>query len=113
MENVNLCLKVYHLEPLIEAIHARSIVVTNDTNSTPAERAVIADLERRAVLLHDAIKAEAAAKDAREAYNRHVQRARYCNRHPDKAAVEPVTEPVEAVTEPTSNSTATLSKRPA
>ena len=113
MENVNLCLKVYHLEPLIEAIHARSIVVSNDTNSTPAERAVIADLERRAVLLHDAIKAEAAAKEAREAYNKHVQRARYCNRHPGKAAAEPTTEPVEGVTEPMTNSTATLTKRPA
>ena len=113
MNNVNLCLKPFHLAPLIEAIHARSIVLSNDTNSTPADRAVIADLERRAVLLHDAIEAENAAKAAREAYNRHVQRARYCNRHPDKAAVEPATEPVEAVTEPTSNSTATVTKRPA
>lgn len=113
MENVNLCLKPHHLKPLIEAIHARYIVLSNDTNSTSEEKAVIADLERRAVLLHDAIKAEDAAKDAREAYNRHVQRARYCNRHPDKAAVEPVTEPMEAVTEPTSNSTATVTKRPA
>lgn len=110
MENVNLCLKVYHLEPLIEAIHARSIVVTNDTNSTPAERAVIADLERRAVLLHDAIKAEDAAKEAREAYNRHVQRARYCNRHPDKSTEATVSEAVEGAQEQTS--TAIPTKRP-
>lgn len=110
MNNVNLCLKPFHLAPLIEAIHARSIVLSNDTNSTPADRAVIADLERRAVLLHDAIKAEDAAKEAREAYNRHVQRARYCNRHPDKSTEEPVSETVEGAQEQTS--TAIPTKRP-
>lgn len=107
MENVNLCLKVYHLAPLIEAIHARSIVLANDTNSTPAERAVIADLERRAVLLHDAIEAENAAKAAREAYNRHVQRARYCNRHSVKTTEETVSEAVEDAQEQTSTATPT------
>lgn len=110
MNNVNLCLKPFHLAPLIEAIHARSIVLSNDTNSTPEERAVIADLERRAVLLHDAIKAEDAAKEAREAYNRHVQRARYCNRHPDKSTKETVSEAVESAQEQTS--TAIPTKRP-
>ena len=113
MENVNLILKPYHLPALIDAVKARRRVLENDTSATADEKAIIADLERRADLLHVAITSEAAAKDAREAYNRHVQRARYCNRHPDKAAVEPVTEPVEAVTELTSNSTATLTKRPA
>jgi len=110
MNNVNLCLKPFHLAPLIEAIHARSIVLSNDTNSTPEERAVIADLERRAVLLHDAIKAEDAAKEAREAYNRHVQRARYCNRHPDKSTEETASEAVEGAQEQTS--TAIPTKRP-
>lgn len=107
MNNVNLCLKPFHLAPLIEAIHARSIVLSNDTNSTPAEKAVIADLERRAVLLHDAIEAENTAKAAREAYNRHVQRARYCNHHSDKTTEETVKEAVEDAQEQTSTATPT------
>lgn len=109
MENVNLCLKPYHLAPLIEAVHARAVVIFNDTTSTPAERAVIADLEKRIELLFDAITAENTAKAAREAYNRHVQRRRYVNHHNDKAIVEAVTEPVESEQEP--RSTATIAKR--
>lgn len=104
---VNLCVLSSQLAPLIEAVHARAVVVSNDSNSTPEEKAALTDLEERIELLYDAIAAEGVAKAAREAYNRRVQYAQY----DDNAAVEAVIEPVESKQEP--RSTATVAKRPA
>lgn len=102
MENVTLTLKPYHLPALIDAVKARRRVLENDTTATADEKAVIADLERRADLLHIAITSEATAKAARQAYNSHVQRARHMNRQQKQNAQEAPQEPPQATQETTS-----------
>ena len=109
MENVNLVLKPYHLNALLDAVKARRLVLENDTTASPTDKAVISDLERRADLLHVAITSEATAKAARRAYNDHVKRARYMNRQQKQNAQEAPQEPPQATQETAS---ATIAAKP-
>ena len=99
MDNINLTLKPFHLPALIDAVKARRLVLENDTTASAKDKAVIADLERRADLLHVVVTSEATAKAARRAYNDHVKRARHMNRQQKQNAQEAPQEPPHATQE--------------
>ena len=116
MQNISLSLKPYHLAQLREAVRARAMIVSADTDSTVTDKAVCADLEERVNLLARAVATEQAAKEARRAYNCHInstpepngRRKRLENR------TQETTPKDNAVreSEPTSTSSADVVKRP-
>lgn len=77
MEDFSLIVKAFHVPVMRDAVRAYSKTIQADSESTPAQKAVAADLEQRVTLLATAITTEQAAKEARRDYHCYVHK-RHC-----------------------------------
>lgn len=68
MQTISLILRADHLPELIEAVHARALIVETDLSASKEQKATAADLERRVELLHDAVTKQDEAEAAWATY---------------------------------------------
>lgn len=73
MQTISLILRVDHLPELLEAVHARALIVETDLSASPEQKATASDLERRVELLHDAVTKERDAEAAWTTYRAECQ----------------------------------------